>query len=145
MLQARNVVFTDAFNYRVREQEWKFLQSVRLPLLLLLVARLRHVQPQARRVEVHLVAAVLQDLRDGLRVLELTQADVAARLLDGLTDELGRPRLTLRAHNRRLLLLPRLVDDEGRALRLLLGNLLGLDGGGEFGGEGEMLRHVRLR
>jgi hypothetical protein len=32
-----------------------------------------------------------------------------------------------------------LVDDEGGALGFLLGDLLGLDGGGEFGGEGEVL------
>jgi len=32
-----------------------------------------------------------------------------------------------------------LVDDEGGALRVLLGDLLCFDGGGEFGGEGEVL------
>jgi hypothetical protein len=38
-----------------------------------------------------------------------------------------------------LLLLAGFVDDEGGALGFLLGDLLGFDGGGEFGGEGEVL------
>jgi hypothetical protein len=38
-----------------------------------------------------------------------------------------------------LLLLAGLVDDEGGALGFLLGDLLGFHGGGEFGGEGEVL------
>jgi len=38
-----------------------------------------------------------------------------------------------------LFLLTGLVDDEGGALGFLLGDLLGFDGGGEFGGEGEVL------
>lgn len=36
------------------------------------------------------------------------------------------------------------VDDEGGALSFLLGDLLGFDGGGEFGGEGEVLEGVGL-
>jgi hypothetical protein len=32
-----------------------------------------------------------------------------------------------------------LVDDEGGTLGFLLGDLFGFNGGGEFGGEGEML------
>jgi hypothetical protein len=35
-----------------------------------------------------------------------------------------------------LLLLPGFVDDESGALRFLLGDLLGFDGGSEFGREG---------
>jgi len=38
-----------------------------------------------------------------------------------------------------LFLLAGFVDDEGGALGFLLGDLLGFDGGGEFGGEGEVL------
>jgi hypothetical protein len=38
-----------------------------------------------------------------------------------------------------LLLLAGFVDDEGGALGFLLGDLLGFDGGSEFGGEGEVL------
>ena len=38
-----------------------------------------------------------------------------------------------------MLFLAGFVDDEGRALGFLLGDLLGFDGGGEFGGEGEVL------
>jgi hypothetical protein len=43
-----------------------------------------------------------------------------------------------------LLLLAGFVDDEGGALGFLLGNLLGFDGGGELGGEGEVLKYVSL-
>jgi hypothetical protein len=38
-----------------------------------------------------------------------------------------------------LLLLAGFVDDESSALGFLLGDLLGFDGGGKFGGEGEVL------
>lgn len=38
-----------------------------------------------------------------------------------------------------MLLLARFIDDEGGTLGFLLGDLLGFDGGGEFGGEGEVL------
>jgi len=38
-----------------------------------------------------------------------------------------------------LFFLTSFVDDEGGALGFLLGDLLGFDGGGEFGGEGEVL------
>ena len=35
--------------------------------------------------------------------------------------------------------MPRFVNDEGGALGVLLGDLFSFDGGGEFGGEGELL------
>jgi len=108
-------------------------------LLCPLRRRLRDVQAQSLRVEVHLVIALLQDTRDVARVLELPQIDVGAGFLDRVTDELGGPRLTLSAHDVRLLFLSRFVDDEGGALRFLLRDLLRFDGGGEFGGEGELL------
>jgi hypothetical protein len=38
-----------------------------------------------------------------------------------------------------LLFLSRFVDDEGGALGFLLSDLLGFDGGGELGGEREVL------
>jgi hypothetical protein len=41
-----------------------------------------------------------------------------------------------------LLLLAGFVDNEGGTLGFLLRDLLGFDGGGEFGGEGEVLRDV---
>jgi hypothetical protein len=81
----------------------------------------------------------LQDLGNVLRVLKLPQIDVRPRLLDGVTNELGRTGLTLSADDGGLLLLAGLVDNEGGSLSLLLGNLLGFDGGGEFGREGEVL------
>ena len=110
--------------------------------LLLVARRLADVQAQAIRVEVDLVGALLQDLGDVAGVLELAQVDVGARLLDGVTDQLGGAGLTLCAHDGGLLLLAGLVDDEGGALGFLLGDLLGFDGGGEFGGEGEVLGGV---
>jgi hypothetical protein len=42
-----------------------------------------------------------------------------------------------------LLLLAGLVDDERGTLGLLLGHLLGLDGGGELGREGEVLSRMK--
>jgi hypothetical protein len=50
--------------------------------------------------------------------------------------------LTLRADDGGLLLLAGLVDDEGGALGFLLGDLLGFNGSGKFGGEGEVLGYV---
>jgi len=44
-----------------------------------------------------------------------------------------------------LFLLTGFVDNEGGALGFLLGDLLGFDGGGEFGGEGEMLVGLLVR
>jgi hypothetical protein len=110
--------------------------------LLLVARRLADVQTEAIRVEVDLVGALLQDLGDVAGVLELAQVDVGARLLDGVTDELGGAGLTLCADDGGLLLLAGLVDDEGGALGFLLGDLLGFYGGGEFGGEGEVLGGV---
>jgi hypothetical protein len=110
--------------------------------LLLVARRLADVQTEAIRVEVDLVGALLQDLGDVAGVLELAQVDVGTRLLDGVTDELGGAGLTLCAHDGGLLLLAGLVDDEGGALGFLLGDLLGFYGGGEFGGEGEVLGSV---
>lgn len=101
-----------------------------------------HVEPQTLRVQEQLVlaAALLQDLRNVPRVLDLAQLDVALALLDRLADKLRRPRLTLRAHNKRLLLLACFVDQERGALGLLLGDLLRFDGRGEFGREGQVLQ-----
>lgn len=112
---------------------------INTPLLGAIRATLGHVQTQAGRVEVDLVVAGLQNVGDLSGVLELPQVDVAARLLDGVTDELGRTGLTLGADDGGLLLLAGLVDDEGGTLSLLLGDLLGLNGGGELGGKGEVL------
>jgi hypothetical protein len=102
------------------------------------------VETQTVGVEVDLVVALLEDLSNGLCVVELAQVDVRAALLDGVTDELGGAGLTLGADDHGLLLLPGLVDDEGGALGVLLGDLLGFDCGGEFGGEGEVLRVVSV-
>ena len=112
------------------------------PLTPLVLVRLRlaDVETQALGVEVDLVLGVLQDLGNVLGVLELPQVDVGAGLLDGVTDELGGTGLTLGAHDGGLLLLAGLIDDEGGALGFLLSDLLGFDGGGELGGEGEVLR-----
>jgi len=42
-----------------------------------------------------------------------------------------------------LLFLAGFVDNEGGALGFLLGDLLGFDGGGKFGGEGEVLEECQ--
>jgi hypothetical protein len=111
--------------------------------LLLVARRLADVETKAVRIQVDLVGRLLQDLGDVPRVLELSQVDICARLLDGVSDQLGGAGLTLGAHDGGLLLLAGFVDDEGGALGFLLGDLLGLDGGGELGGEGEVLAGVR--
>ena len=95
-------------------------------------------------VEVDLIVARLQNRSNVLRVVELSQINVRSALLDGVTNQLGRPSLTLGAHDCSLLLLPRLVDDEGGALGFLLGDLLGFYSGGKFGGKGEVLDMVNI-
>lgn len=72
-------------------------------------------------------------------VLDLLELYVGLVLLDGLSNQLSRAGLTLCLDNHGLLLLACLVDNEGGSLGLLLGNLLGLNGGCEFGREGEVL------
>ena len=107
--------------------------------LLLIRLRLRNVETQTIRVQVDFVSRVLQNLRNVPRVLKLPQVNVRPALLDGVTNQLGRAGLTLCADDGGLLLLAGLVDDEGGALGFLLGDLFGFDGGGELGGEGEVL------
>lgn len=97
------------------------------------------VETKTLGVEVDLVVALLEDLGNGLGVVELTQVDVRPALLDGVTDELGRTSLTLGSDDHGLLLLPGLVNDEGGTLSILLSNLLGFDSGGELGREGKVL------
>ena len=116
--------------------------TLRLRPLLLVALRLRDVESQTIRVQVHLVGRVLQDLRNIPGVLKLPEVDVRAALRDGVTNQFGGAGLTLCADDGGLLLLTGFVDDEGGTLCLLLGDLLGFDGGGEFGGEGEMLGGV---
>jgi hypothetical protein len=72
-------------------------------------------------------------------VLDLAQLNITLALLDGVTNQLGRAGLTLGADNEGLLLLAGLVDNEGGTLGVLLGNLLGFNGSGELGGEGQVL------
>lgn len=91
------------------------------------------VKTKTLGVEVDLVVALLEDLGNGLGVVELTQVDVRSALLDGVTDQLGRTSLTLGSDNHGLLFLPGLVNDEGGTLGVLLSNLLGFDSSGELG------------
>src|SRR4051794_20012083 len=102
------------------------------------------VQAQALGIKVELVlaAVLLEDLGNVASVLDLTELDVALALLDGVTNELGRAGLTLCANNECLLLLTSLVDHERGTLGVLLGDLLGLNSGGELGGEGQMLHEI---
>lgn len=115
--------------------------SLPIPALLLLAMRLRDIETQSLSIQVHLVGALLQDTGNVSCILKLSEVDVTSRLLDGVSDQLSRTGLTLCADDHGLLLLTGLVDDESRALCFLLCNLLGFDGGGEFGGKGEVLEH----
>ena len=101
------------------------------------------VETKTLGVEVDLVVALFQDGGDVSGVLELTELNVTAALLDSVTNQLGGTGLTLSADDHGLLLLAGLVDDESGTLGFLLGDLLGFDCGGELGREGEVLeRHV---
>jgi hypothetical protein len=100
------------------------------------------VKAKTLGIEVDLVVALLQDGGDVSGVLELTQLNVTAALLDGVTNQLGGTGLTLGANDHGLLLLAGLVDDEGGALGFLLSDLLGFDCGGELGREGKVLRKM---
>lgn len=97
------------------------------------------IKTKTLSIEVDLVVALLQDGCDVSGVLELTQLNVTAALLDGITNQLGGAGFTLSADNHGLLLLAGLVDNEGGTLGFLLGDLLGFDCGGEFGREGKVL------
>ena len=123
------------------------LPSSNLALQLLsalpLLQPLTNIQPQPIRIQIHLIRPTLQNTRDILRVLKLAQIDVGAGLLDGVANELGGARFTLRPHDAGLLFLARFVDDEGGALGFLLRYLFRFNCCCEFGGEGEVL-DVRL-
>ena len=82
-------------------------------------------------------------LGDEAGVFNLLELDVRLALLDGVTNQLGGAGLTLGANDGSLLLLTGLVNDESGTLSLLLCDLLGFYGGGEFGREGEVLNMVR--
>lgn len=122
-----------------------FRSKEHLCLLVLrsVVAKGVDVKTKTLSIEVDLVVALLEDGSDVSGVLELTQLNVTAALLDGITNQLGGTGFTLSADNHGLLLLAGLVDDEGSTLCFLLGYLLGFDCGGKFGREGKVLEtHV---
>lgn len=122
------------------------LQIVIADFLFPIVLRGRiDVQTKTLRIQVQLVLATrfLQDLSNLSGVLDPTKLDVALALLDRLTDKFRGAGFTLCTDNRSLFLLASLVDEEGSPLGLLLRDLLGFDGGGEFGGEGQMLQEKR--
>jgi hypothetical protein len=108
---------------------------------LLVLLCIKYIQPQTSRVEHQpiLGARLLQLLRNETGILNLLQLNVGLALLDSVANEIGGSRLTLCLDNHGLLLLSGLVDDKGSPLRLLLSDLLGLDGGREFGREGKVL------
>jgi len=102
------------------------------------VAKGIDVETKTLSIEVDLVVTLLQDGGDISGILEFTQLNVTAALLDGVTNEFGGTGFTLGANDHGLLLLAGLVDDEGGTLGFLLGDLLGFDCGGELGREGEV-------
>jgi hypothetical protein len=113
-------------------------------LFLLRIRRIRiNIQTQPLSIQIQLVPTTgfLQDAGDVARVLDASQFDVALGFLDGFSDEFGGAGLTLGANDGGLFLLAGFVDDECSALGILLGDLFGFDGGGEFGGECEVLNN----
>lgn len=107
--------------------------------LVLVTLRLTDVKSQASGVQVDLIAALLENLRDVACILEFSQINIGPALLDSITNQLCRTSLTLGSDDGGLLLLAGLVDNEGSALGLLLGDLLGFDSRSEFGREGKVL------
>ena len=109
--------------------------------LFLLLIVFGDIQAQAIGIKIELIlpATLGQDGCNIPRVLDPLEIDVAARLLNGVSNQLGRTGFSLCSHYHGLFLLAGFVDDECGSLGLLLGNLLGLDSGGELGRKGEML------
>ena len=99
------------------------------------------IQAQALAVQVELVLATafVQDLSNVTSIFNLPELNVTLALLDGVTNKLRGAGLTLCADNEGLLLLAGLVDHECSTLSFLLCDLLGLNRGCEFGGEGQVL------
>ena len=118
------------------------MQSRLLFVPVVLLGVVADVEAETLGVEVDLVVALLEDLSNGLGVVELTQVDVRSALLDGVTDQLGGASLTLGSDDHGLLFLPGLVNDEGGTLGILLSNLLSFDSSGELGRESEVLNHL---
>ena len=107
-------------------------------LLEFVVGITHEVQQQSIGIEVNLVSTLADNVGNipgGVDPSELHEARIA---LDGGTDELGTLRLSPCLGNDGLLLLLRSDDDVLGPLGLLLGDLLGLDGAGVFGREGEV-------
>lgn len=119
-----------------------FIFSLPVRPLLLVRHGLADVQTKTPAVKVDLVAALLQNLCDIPSVFKLPEVDITPALLDGVTNQLGGAGLTLGANDGGLLLLTGFVNDESGTLSLLLCDLLGFYCGGEFGGEGEVLRII---
>lgn len=115
-------------------------------MILLLLISLRNIQPQPIGVQIQLVlpSGLLQDRCNIPRVLDPSEIDVAATLLDGVTDEFGGAGFSLGAHDRGLFFLAGFVDDEGGTLSFLLRDLFCLDSGGKFGREGEVLGEMSV-
>lgn len=103
-------------------------------ILTRLPANFEYVQAQSLGIKEQLVlsTSLLHGTGNGSCVLDLLQLHVRLALLDGLSDQLGRPSLTLCLDNHGLLLLTCPVHDEGRPLGLLLGDLLRFYGRREF-------------
>lgn len=99
------------------------------------------IQAQSLAVQVELVlaTALVQDLSNVTGIFDPPELNVTLALLDGVTNKLGGAGLTLCADNEGLLLLTGLVDHECSTLSILLCDLLGLNCGCEFGGEGQVL------
>ncbi len=92
------------------------------------------------------VARLGQQLGNVLGGLQSTQLHQRlAAVAEGLRQQRGRLRVTLGANHCRLLHLLGLLHEETGALRLLLGDLLQLDGGGKLSAKGQMGLQNRRR
>lgn len=102
-------------------------------LILLLCRYVQQDTASARTRDVCHILVRRQGCYNSLRRLDLPQRHKCFPvLLQRLRDGRGSLGLTLGTDDRRLPLLLRLLDDELCPLRILLGNLLGLDGLCEF-------------
>lgn len=96
------------------------------------------IEQQALCIQHDSVPTLCQSPSNLPRGLKLPQLQESLIRLDSLTNQFCTSSFTLSLDDNTLLLLNSLVDQEGSTLSNLLSDLLGLDGVGEFGGEGDV-------
>lgn len=96
------------------------------------------IEQQALCIQHDPVPTLCQSPSNLPRRLKLPQLQKPLIRLDSLTNQFRTSSFTLSLDDNALLLLNSLVDQESSTLSNLLSDLLGLDGMGEFGGEGDV-------